>query len=327
MNLRPLLAFAILLPAACSSQPSGRYDGERPPATSGVPRAPLTPVEPAPQYLYAPGVTIVSPERAQEIVANFRETYVRLDSPRMVFAVNRELVTPGGGLQLSERRERVETARTEVNSTLSSPDQPAPGAAPQTQVNVAIGGAAGGNTSTIPPGQGTATTRTERVTADNTYKASSATSVTLADRQTVRDIERLFGRPLRAGGARLADQRVVAQLIADKPIDHFITAVDEGARKDREALAKIADVVIEVLISSRPITVTAISGDQQTHHVPDIQVTAIRLADGAILGQAGSSDVLGRDRDAGRIVRNFDVNAIAEATALALMEDMVVTAP
>ncbi len=149
---------------------------------------------------------------------------------------------------------------------------------------------------------------------------------TLADRQTVRDIERLFGRPLRVGGAKLADQRVVAQLIADRPADHFIAGNDEAARKDREALAKIADVVLEVLITSRPLVLAGIAGDE-TYAVPDIQVTAVRLADGAIIGQATARDVMGKDRDAGRVVRVFDVSDIAEATALALMEDITVTNP
>ena len=36
---------------------------------------------------------------------------------------------------------------------------------------------------------------------------------------------------------------------------------------------------------------------------------------------------MGRDRDAGRVVRVFDVSDIAEATALALMEDITVTNP
>jgi hypothetical protein len=101
---------------------------------------------------------------------------------------------------------------------------------------------------------------------------------------------------------------------------------DEAARKDREALAKIADVVLEVLITSRPLVLAGIAGDE-TYAVPDIQVTAVRLADGAIIGQATARDVMGKDRDAGRVVRVFDVSDIAEATALALMEDITVTNP
>ena len=51
----------------------------------------------------------------------------------------------------------------------------------------------------------------------------------------------------------------------------------------------------------------------------DIQATAIRLADAKVLGQAASSEMTGRDP---RAARSFGVRDIAEATALALMEDM-----
>jgi hypothetical protein len=118
---------------------------------------------------------------------------------------------------------------------------------------------------------------------------------------------------------------VAASLIADKPIDHFITPANDAARKDREALAKIVDVAIEVLVASRNVTIAGVSGDSVVS-VPDIQVTAVRLSDSAIIGQASSSDVLGRDQQAGRLARQYGVRDIAEATALALMEDMTLTA-
>ena len=66
----------------------------------------------------------------------------------------------------------------------------------------------------------------------------------------------------------------------------------------------------------------AVSGDQ-TLTVPDIQATAIRLKDAVILGQAAASDVLGKDVQAGRMVSTYSVQDITEATALALMEDML----
>ncbi|MFN7139446.1 MAG: hypothetical protein ACK4UN_08915, partial [Limisphaerales bacterium] len=77
--------------------------------------------------------------------------------------------------------------------------------------------------------------------------------------------------------------------------------------------------------SSRNVVVREVSGDK-VYTAPDIQATAIRLSDSRIIGQASSRDVLGKDRFAGNIVRNFDVQEIAEATALALMEDMAMSA-
>ena len=99
----------------------------------------------------------------------------------------------------------------------------------------------------------------------------------------------------------------------------------EQARKDREALSKIADVVVEVLISSKNIQVVEISGDK-VYSVPDIQATAMRLKDSQIIGQAASSDIVGKERHVGYYARNFDVREISEATALALMEDMLTSA-
>ena len=158
-----------------------------------------------------------------------------------------------------------------------------------------------------------------KTSGQNTYAVKDTPAPSLADQQTVREIERLFGRAFRGAGATLADQKTAAALLADNP-GHRL--VGDQAAKDREALTGIADIAIEVLISSRNLTVPEVSGDK-TYTVPDIQATAIRLKDSAIVGQAAASDVLGKDLQAGRIVRQFDVRDIAEATALALMEDML----
>lgn len=162
------------------------------------------------------------------------------------------------------------------------------------------------------------TDNSNRTTGTNSYTNKEATAPTLADQQTVREVERLFGRAFRHAGAQLADQKIATALLPEQPGTHLV----DQAAKDREALAKIADVAIEVLISSRNLVVPEVSGDT-TYPVPDIQATAIRLKDSAIIGQAAASDILGRGVQAGRIVRQFDVRDITEATALALMEDML----
>lgn len=158
-----------------------------------------------------------------------------------------------------------------------------------------------------------------KTTGTNTYKQKEGTAATLADQQTVRDIERLFGRAFRHAGAQLADQKVATSLLPEEPGAHL---VGDTAAKDRKALADIADIAIEVLISSRNITVPEVSGDV-TYPVPDIQATAIRLKDAAIVGQASASDIIGKGVQAGRTIRQFDVRDITEATAIALMDDML----
>ncbi|MBM3842802.1 MAG: hypothetical protein FJ397_05985 [Verrucomicrobia bacterium] len=158
-----------------------------------------------------------------------------------------------------------------------------------------------------------------RRSAAATADAPAAPSPRLADRQTVREVERLFGRAFRHAGAQLADQAVAEALLPANPGTQL---AEDKAGRERRALADIADLAIEVLISSRALTVPEVGGDV-TYTVPDIQATAIRLKDAAIVGQASAGDVLGRGARAGRIVRDFSLQDITEATALALMEDML----
>jgi hypothetical protein len=158
-----------------------------------------------------------------------------------------------------------------------------------------------------------------KTSGTNTYKAKEAATPTLADQQTVREIERLFGRAFRHAGAQLADQKIATSLLPQEAGAHL---TGDQAADDRKALSNIADIAIEVLISSRNITVPEVAGDA-TYPVPDIQATAIRLKDAAIVGQAAASDIIGKGIQAGRVVRQFSVQDITEATAIALMEDML----
>jgi hypothetical protein len=266
---------------------------------------------------------LVSPQQAQAIIDKFKQGYTRIGSPRILIYVNRDLVDQKSGVRLAGRTERSESIRTKVDPNFKA-DPNAPAANPN---NNSVTISSGGNSTVVGGIHGTSQAnipgRTDRTANDNTYQVNGRAEPTLADKQTVRDVERLFGRPLRMGGAGLVDQRVATQLMADKPLSNFIIPTEgEAARKDREALGKLADVVLEILISSRNILVSDVSGDR-TYAVPDIQATAIRLSDSRIIGQASASDILGKDRYAGRIVTNFEVREITEATALALMEDMM----
>ena len=266
---------------------------------------------------------LISQEQATGLINRFKTNLGKLGNPRMVFYVNRELVDESSGVKLTERKERIQSNTTEVKSEFkadpNAPAQPASATLP-TASNVTIVGDISGRRNQV-PGNESIQTKTEKSAQENTYKNTERNNGTLADRQTVRDVERLFGRPFRMAGATLADQRIATQLISDRRLEKLQTE-GEQARKDREALGKIADVAVEILISSRNIIVPEISGDK-TYAVPDIQATAVRLSDARILGQASATDILGKDQYAGHIVRNFDVREISEATALALMEDML----
>jgi hypothetical protein len=323
MKNRTLLLSSLLLgtPAILSAQP------EPPVPVRQAPGLPAPVAVTDNQRLYGPSTTLVAPAAAQAVIEKFKAAYEKLGRPRLVIYVNRELVDTSSGFKLTRRVEQTSSEHL-GNKTDFQADPNAPkkeGAAPQTQVNVTVGGDSGAAAG-VTPGKGETSSTSERVTAENTYTAKDAAAPALADRQTVRDLERLFGRPLRIAGATLADQRIAASLLPDKSFDHFTAgAPGDQAAKDREALAKVADVAIEILVSSRNLVVKEVSGDQVVP-APDIQATAIRLSDAQILGQASASDVLGKDQQAGMIVKNFDVRDIAEATALALMEDLAQSA-
>lgn len=265
------------------------------------------------QSLFGMRSALVSREQVQAVTERFKRGYAKLGNPRIVISVNRELVDETGGLTVAERREKREVFKADLTADPSV--KPGTG---QLGSNVTIVGNVAGDAGTI-PSKGT----TERVTAENTYRREAAKPVELADKQTVRDVERLFGRPFRMGGAKLADHRIASQLLQGHSIQELLpTASGTTAARDREALLKVADVVIEVLISSKSLTVPGVAGDA-TYPIPDIQATAMRLVDAQILGQASSSDILGPDRSAGRMARQHDMREITEATALALMEDMM----
>lgn len=160
--------------------------------------------------------------------------------------------------------------------------------------------------------------KTTTASSESTYTATDTPKPTLADQQTVREVERLVGRVFRLAGAKLADPHAAAALLADEP---GVRLAGEGSAKERDALKQVADIAVEILISSKQLTVNRVSGEE-TLNVPDMQVTAIRLSDAAIIGQAAASDVLGGGHQAANVVRQFGMSDITEATAFALMEDM-----
>jgi hypothetical protein len=282
-------------------------------ASPGPPVVPAAPNAPAAGQVYVydqkplPGrPPLVQPEQAQAVIDKFKIAYAKMGNPRMLIYINRDLVDENTGVRLIARTEKGNISRTQGKSDRLS------------QKSGTNGGSASINGSVGAGGQGSRSSETEKTAYENRYRNNDRKEQPLADRQTTRDVERLFGRPLRLAGAGLADQRLATQMMADHPFKPLNGGSDQ-AQKDREALEKIADVVVEVLISSKNVQVAEVSGDR-TYALPDIQATAMRLKDARILGQASSSDITGRGG------RNFDVREISEATALALMEDMLTSA-
>ena len=117
----------------------------------------------------------------------------------------------------------------------------------------------------------------------------------LATQQTKREVERLFGRPLRMAGVTLVDA----------------------------AQTNLPELSLEILISERDLKVVGLNGER-SYTVPDIQVTATQAADGTIVGQASVPDLF--QPSAAARYSCADIRQLTEATALSLMRDMSATA-
>lgn len=296
-------AFADLIPAPPSNP------GPPPPIFTAPQEKPVKKeIQTGPTYEQkpiAPPGPLITIDQAKGVIERFKDAYPKLGSPRFLIFVNRELVDTRSGISVSPASIKTERSTVKVDSTVKD--------------SAAVGAALGiTNADKIPPG--TYSKITENVSVSQTIKEREKLEATLADKQTVRDIERLFGRPLRAAGATIADQTIAVQMMDGRPIQDILKTTDsEQARKDREAVKKIADVVIEILVSSRQMTMPTLTGDS-TIAIPDIHATAIRLSDSKIIGQAASSEIISRSN---KPLQSLNVYEVAEATALVLMEDML----
>jgi len=206
---------------------------------------------------------LISPEQAQGIMEQFKLVYAKMGAPRIDVRVN----LPYGNIPASPLP-GIQSGPI-INPATDLPGQGATGARPA--IPLTSGGLPG--------------------------TSQSFDSGQLADRQTRRDVERLFGRPLRLAGVQLVD--------AD--------------------LTNLPEVTFEVLISERNMLIQGISREK-AFKVPDIQVTAIRLTDARILGQATVMDLFPQKEQAAHLLRRYDIRQLTEATALALMQDIASTA-
>ena len=252
------------------------------------------------QRLYGGIPPLINPDEAQAIANTFRANYAKLGNPRMMIYVNRELVDEDSGMKLAGRTERTVAQRGHVDQ-----DAQASGGTNQSTSGVQLAG------------QG------EKVVADNSYRFGGRDKLPLADQQTVRDIERELGRQLRYCGSTLADQKLATQLMNDQVLKNFAVPTEgQQAIKDREAVAKYADVVVQVLISSKQIVVSDLTGTRNLP-MPDMQITAIRVKDSKILGQASAKDVFNRSPQPANVAASYPTEAIVSVTTLALMKDIL----
>lgn len=232
------------------------------------------PSKPTKKFVYRDALAVAEPmiavEKAKAILENFRLAYSKMGQPRLDIRVNQPwgtapiVDTPVPGIGLAPN----------IDPNTGLPLKPGTVPAPPAIVPVAA-------PLSTPP----------------SLTASLFDAGALAAQQTKRDVQRLFGRPLRMAGVKLHD--------AD--------------------LVNLPEVSLEVLISERVVKLRGIAGEKELT-VPDMQVTAIRLADGRIIGQATVLDLFPRPEQAAYQLRLRTIHQLAEATALMLMRDMTVTA-
>jgi len=299
----PLLADPIPAPPSKKEPPPPMYIAPRQKSKTNITAGYVYDQKPMAQP-----AMLVTPEQAKSVIDRFKEAYPKLGNPRFLIYINRELIDTRSGIKTTITSAKTERSTVQIDSTVKDP--------------AAVASALGvNNAGSLPPGK--YKKQNENVTINQTLKSKDKPELTLADRQTIRDVERLFGRPLRAAGATLIDQSIALQMMEGKPVKNFLISTEgDVAAKEREAVKKIADVVIEVLISSKQITLPGLTGDI-TYNVPDIQATAVRLSDSKILGQSASAEIVSRSQ---RPVQYLNVYEVAEATALVLMEDMLLNA-
>jgi len=253
-------------------------------------------------------VPLVSAVQVRIITERFKATYPRMGKPRFLVYVNRELVEDLAGMKKSARPEHNPTSQNLINSNLDPNSKHISDVAD----------------SEDPFSSGPGEEQTPLIGMENRYRLRDRDIPTLADKQTALEMERWFARPLRSAGATITDLREATQLIGDSALKNVFARVgDEQARKDREALKKITDIVVEILIAPRHVPLPG-TNETKTYVVPDLQATATRLSDSKIIGQIASSDVLGRVFS--YAPRTFDAAEITEVTALALMEDLLMQA-
>ena len=261
-----------------------------------------------------PGRTLlVSPTVVRTIIERFEMIYPRMGSPRILIYVNRELVDDLAGMKFFPGKDK--SAPATNKSALILDADPKPNAAPPDDAD--------SEPSQFPGSQLNQYEALARA-AERRYRLRDRDIPTLLDKQTGPELERVFGRPLRTAHARMSDSSTASALIGDLNIKSFTSpAEDEATRKNREALKKIADVVVEIQIAPHNVPLPGTT-EAKTYVVPDLQATAIRLSDSKVIGQVASSDILGRVYSyANRII---EMPEITEVTALALMEDMMMNA-
>jgi hypothetical protein len=153
------------------------------------------------------------------------------------------------------------------------------------------------------------------------FEIAEARRESASEKKLIRDVERLLGRELRRHGFKLVDQRTANQLIGG---DFNILTDRVRMRimddKEREVIKKLADFVLEVIISDSVVPDREVSGADSSFTIPEVRLTAIRIGDAQILGQFSSWDSISAQPKSS--LRTIGLNELVRVSALGLIEDM-----
>lgn len=238
------------------------------------------------------------------------ESFLKLEkfdrSSRILIFINRDLINTKAGLRLEEKTEIIASGPAKVdvqaNATQNSP------------VDKSV------STASVNSGSFT----NVGVVQLNKFKAGSENEQSIGSRRVERDIERFFSKELRRAGLKLVDQKIASQLIKEDPDKASgPTQSNNSVDKERQAIDRFADMVIEIIVSEQRYEDREVSGAVTVFSVPEIGATAVEVKTSQIIGQGSSADIF-HDASITKL-RTIDLKEAARAAAIALLADIVET--
>jgi len=155
-----------------------------------------------------------------------------------------------------------------------------------------------------------------------TQEQISGQKRTVADLNRVRDVEQWVKLLFADAGATLVDPNVGVPLLGSKPYQRIPAADKAKTKKERDDLAAVADVVVEVTIVARYVTVLSPGANDSVYIVPDVTTDAYRVTDSALLGTASVQEVIKSRKLPEDTVMTINMNARTDTAIVALMEDI-----
>lgn len=255
-----------------------------------------------------PPLPMANPAR---VITTFHEAYVRHQQPRILIYVNRPLV--------ADRGELIDAVQVTRSTQVKGDPVPLP------SVSVQVGEA--NQTGAAAPASGQGGERRETTTAavrTDTTRPLGAEPITEVE---AREVEEAFQRPFFEARTRLVDQGVaeLARRVFASPPPALLTgAAPTKEQQELESLKRSTEIVVEVLVRRRAVSLPQPSGVDQTQTQFDVVATAVNLKDGLKLAQVSSDTLFGfnaRDGERRRgLYRRVTAAEMTEQTALALME-------